>query len=314
MAARQMFNGRRLAAGLENCLVIPHDLHTFDDAHLVMQAGQAAIFHKLLKTGHLGLEFYNDLPCLCFVMRGTETFLAPDGREIIIRAGEMILLSRRTFMVSDFTANAGPLEAFLFFFDGPTIAGFRRQGFARASDRPATAGAYKIGAQDSLTAFMQALHGVYRGLPDNGPLLRIKLTELLHLIAALDRPARLAAFLDENIAGSGRRNIRHLLREHDASKLTVAQFARLSGRSVSAFNREFKRQFGQPPSQWLAADRLERARQAVLETETSVTEIGLDAGYRSTSHFIAQFKRRFGTTPKQLRLKNDWRSPVGAAR
>jgi AraC-like DNA-binding protein len=72
---------------------------------------------------------------------------------------------------------------------------------------------------------------------------------------------------------------------------------------VSAFNREFKRQYGVAPSKWLIEQRLTRAHDAVLSTDTSITEIGFEIGYESTSHFIAQFKSLFGITPKQLRLE-----------
>ncbi len=92
------------------------------------------------------------------------------------------------------------------------------------------------------------------------------------------------------------------MQRHALQNLSVADYARLSGRSAASFNRDFKRLFGTSPQRWLIDQRLARAHHQMLETRSSVTEIAMNIGYDSTSHFIAQFKRRYGVTPKQLRL------------
>lgn len=234
-------------------------------------------------------------------MRGEETFLTAQGEAIVVAAGEMILLPRNVFTVSNFVSAEGPLEAFLVFFDQRIVADFQRQSPLECSPLPTT-GAYKVAAHSSLRAYMTALHEVYQGLSGSPGLLHSKLMELLHLIELLDQPGRLSGFLHEGNLGAGKRNIRHLLREHQARNLMVKDLAALSGRSVSAFNREFKRQFGVPPRQWLLSSRLESAHERLLTTGASVTDIGFDVGYNNTSHFIAQFKRKYGITPSRLRL------------
>lgn len=291
-----------LGAGHEHCLIIPDGLESFVDATRVMRRGDAAIFHKLIRADALGVEFMTRAPCLCFVINGRESFRTPAGDELVVRAGEMIMLPRNIFMVSDFLSAAGPLEAFLFFFDQATVSAFTRR-LPVASGNVSPVGAYRIAAQHGLAEYVRALSAVYRRLGDDRALLQAKLIELLHLVAALDAPGRLAAFLRENSADAGRRNIRHLVRQHGDQNLSVQDFARLSGRSVSGFNRAFRREFGVAPSHWLAERRLERAREALLASESSVTEIGLAAGYTSTSHFIARFKARFGMTPRQMRVQ-----------
>ena len=55
----------------ENCLIIPEGLTDFDDAKAVMKFGKNAIFHKLIRTQQLDVEFYNSMPCICFVMSGS---------------------------------------------------------------------------------------------------------------------------------------------------------------------------------------------------------------------------------------------------
>ncbi|MES0880507.1 helix-turn-helix transcriptional regulator [Roseibium sp. SCP14] len=293
-----------LADGLSQCLIIPQGLAGFADAHRVMQDGAAAIFHKLISANALGVEFFSSVPCLCFVMRGRETFITPVGEELIVQAGEMILLPRNLHMVSNFTNDTGPLEAFLFFFDQRIVSEFQRTAVSRWTQNDNRVGAYKIAAREGVPNYMRSLATAYRHLPNARGMLNARLLELLHLVAAIDEPKKLGAFLGENSTETGKRNIRHLMRIHQAHNLSVADYALLSGRSVSSFNREFKRQFGIAPSQYLIEQRLLKAREAVLDTSAAVTDIALDAGYQNTSHFIAMFKNRFGVTPKRLRLSN----------
>ena len=159
----------------------------------------------------------------------------------------------------------------------------------------------KVGANQAVTRYMTALHEVYSELVGTPDLLRIKLLELLFLIDTLDDSKQLRAFLTSAKASGARRSISHLMREYRCHNLSVQDFAELSGRSPSSFNRDFKRQFGTTPRQWLIDARLERAMELLEETKMTVTEISLEIGYHNISHFIKAFKIKYGQTPKQSR-------------
>lgn len=287
-----------------NCLVIPEGLEGFAEAKAVMRHGRNAIYHKRVYQSALDVEFYNTGPCLCFVMHGCERFLTPSGEEIVVQAGEMILLPRNVHMISNFCNSNGPLEAFLCFFDQTTIAEFEKRSPRASGPQAKSVGSYKIDAHESFTAYMESLTNVYRGLKVSQDLLRNKLTELLYLIQTLDCAERQSAFLRENNEDTGKRNIRYLMQHHMLHNLTVSDFAKLSGRSVSSFTREFKRQFDTTPAQWLIGKRMEHARAALLTSDASIGEIGTSVGYDNPSHFISQFRKRFGTTPSRMRGEN----------
>jgi AraC-like DNA-binding protein len=93
------------------------------------------------------------------------------------------------------------------------------------------------------------------------------------------------------------------MREYRCHNLSVQDFARLTGRSPSSFNRDFKRQFGTTPHQWLIDARLDRAMELIQSTQMTVTEVALEIGYDNVSHFIKAFKTKYGQTPKQARSK-----------
>lgn len=286
----------------DKTLVIPEGLRDFSDAQVIMEYGQKAIYHKHITTGAFKAEFYTNAPCLCFVIEGKETFITSSGEEITVCAGEMIMLPRNVFMVSNFLNRCGPLEALLFFFDDSVISEFGRRS-QHSSGENERIGAYKIKAHNSLTGFMNSIIDIYKDINGTRELLHTKMMELLFLVVAVDEPKRLGGFLYEASYDSGKRNIRHLMYEHQIHNLSVYDYACMAGRSVSAFNREFKRQYGVAPRKWLTEQRLIRARAAVLTTNTSITKIGFEIGYESTSHFISQFKTMYGITPKRLRME-----------
>ncbi|WP_162653912.1 helix-turn-helix domain-containing protein [Lentilitoribacter sp. Alg239-R112] len=288
----------------DSCLIIPEGLDNFADAKAVMKYGKSAIYHKLINSEALDVEFHVNLPCLCFILQGQETFITPNGTEIVVNANEMVLFSRDVHMVSNFYNRSGQLEAFLFFFDQDIISKFKRRISSSECQTEAKANSYKISANENLSEFMHSLLKIYNNSSGSADLLDIKLMELLHLVKLADNTGYFESFLNENNAESGRRNIQHIMRRHFTHNLKVQDYARLSGRSVSTFNREFKRQFNIAPSQWLIDKRLSEAHNLLLKTQMQVTEIALEVGYDNTSHFISKFKQKYGQTPKRVQASN----------
>jgi len=83
--------------------------------------------------------------------------------------------------------------------------------------------------------------------------------------------------------------------------MNLEEYARLSGRSLSTFKRDFKEIYGTTPGKWLTEKRLEHGRYLLEQTDKSVTEVVLDCGFINASHFSRVFKKHFGITAVQLK-------------
>lgn len=92
--------------------------------------------------------------------------------------------------------------------------------------------------------------------------------------------------------------------QHDSSaSWSNAALAQLSGLSVSAFERKFRRHLQTSPMQFLKRLRLSRAAAALVQSDRLVSEVAVAAGFCDQAHFTREFRRAFGTTPKVWREK-----------
>lgn len=100
---------------------------------------------------------------------------------------------------------------------------------------------------------------------------------------------------------------RHLLRAKDLvdaryrEPLDVDDLARAARLSPAHFSREFRREFGESPHQYLQMRRLERAAALLRNTDRSAADICLTVGLRSVGSFTTSFGRTFGMTPTEYR-------------
>jgi AraC family transcriptional regulator, exoenzyme S synthesis regulatory protein ExsA len=76
----------------------------------------------------------------------------------------------------------------------------------------------------------------------------------------------------------------------------------LTGRSLSTFNRDFKKLFNTTPQKWLTDKRLELAYYRLAGKKKKPTEIYLEVGFENLSHFSYIFKKKYGVSPNQLPL------------
>ena len=81
---------------------------------------------------------------------------------------------------------------------------------------------------------------------------------------------------------------------------SIERFAYLTGRSRSAFKRDFRQLFNDTPNRWLVRKRLKEAHFLITKKRQKPSAIYLDLGFEDLSHFSFAFKKAFGQTATQL--------------
>jgi len=80
----------------------------------------------------------------------------------------------------------------------------------------------------------------------------------------------------------------------------LENFAKLSGRSLASFKRDFEKIFRTSPRKWLQEKRLSEAYYLIENKRKRPVDIYLDLGFENLSHFYASFKEKFGITPATI--------------
>ncbi|MET7000082.1 helix-turn-helix domain-containing protein [Chitinophaga defluvii] len=95
-------------------------------------------------------------------------------------------------------------------------------------------------------------------------------------------------------------DLEEFMRQNYMFNVPVTSFAKLTGRSLSAFKRDFTRIFNTTPKQWLRDKRLEEAYYLIKHKKEKAAEIYLDLGFENLSHFYYSFKQKFGVTSSEV--------------
>ncbi|MBE9042973.1 response regulator [Pleurocapsales cyanobacterium LEGE 10410] len=83
--------------------------------------------------------------------------------------------------------------------------------------------------------------------------------------------------------------------------LELKEVAAALGYSPAYLTCLVRQKTGRTVKQWIIECRMDTARQLLLNTEQSVTQIAKKTGYIDTGYFIRQFKRLHGTSPQLWR-------------
>lgn len=95
-------------------------------------------------------------------------------------------------------------------------------------------------------------------------------------------------------------NLEAFMNKNYMFNVSIPRFAYLTGRSLSAFKRDFKTTLNKTPNRWLVQKRLEEAYFLIDKKGKKPSEIYLDLGFETLQHFSFAFKKQFGMTLTDL--------------
>jgi AraC family transcriptional regulator len=84
-------------------------------------------------------------------------------------------------------------------------------------------------------------------------------------------------------------------------ELSLASIAGVTGLSVSHFKTLFRQSVGLPVYQYVIQRRVERARMLLSDTQLSISQVALEAGFAHQSHLARHMRRLLGVTPAAIR-------------
>ena len=249
-------------------------------------------------------QLWTESHLITFVISGKKDWFTPNGT-YSLKSGDAIFIKKGVYTTKQYFEE--DYCVMLFFMNDSFIRNFIRENEiydnGPQSD-PLSEGVVKIDTDKSFNTLVVSIFQ-YLTMGQSIPqkLIELKFKELIFNIALNKKNRGFKNVLLE-ISDSGKSNIEQIMNSNFQYDLPISGFAKLSGRSLSSFKRDFKEYFGTTPSKWLMTKRLEYSKMLLVSSHMNINEICYESGFKNTSHYIKSFKSSFKLTPNQYRAIN----------
>ncbi len=280
-------------------LTIPDRLFDLPSVTILHRSPGVVLLRKQLPENQEGRLSLLRMHTFSIVRLGEQLITSETGHSLVVKPGTIGMIPRGFYTVSDFVAEAGSFESVILFCSDEAL---RRLTFSALSSHPGGLPEFISGAVPVMARQWtnEVLNGYNKLGSRSEPWFDLKIKELF-LLLQLDQPA-----LTQRVASwtmAGQVPLLSIMETFAHHPLTIQDYALLSGRSESAFRREFRIKTGMSPLQWLKLKRLARAWDLLRMEQGPVAEVSARVGYENVSHFIREFKKCYGHTPGVLAQK-----------
>lgn len=126
----------------------------------------------------------------------------------------------------------------------------------------------------------------------------LKITEAISILREIDPniDTVLADFEEP-----GKIDLINFMEKNYMFNMPLERFGYLTGRSLSTFNRDFRKAFQATPQRWLTQKRLELAYYHLTEKNKKPSDVYMEVGFEDLSHFSYAFKKQYGFAPSLVR-------------
>lgn len=133
-------------------------------------------------------------------------------------------------------------------------------------------------------------------LPEN--IAALKITEAISILREIDKNIdSVLTDFDE----PGKIDLINFMEKNYMFNMSLERFGYLTGRSLSTFNRDFRKIFQTTPQRWLTQKRLELAYYHLIEKNKKPSDVFMEVGFEDLSHFSFAFKKQYGFAPSLVR-------------
>jgi AraC family transcriptional regulator, exoenzyme S synthesis regulatory protein ExsA len=134
-------------------------------------------------------------------------------------------------------------------------------------------------------------------------LLELKFRELILTIADNSTNIELHDYFRTLLQEPQTVSLVRVMEDNFSFNLKLEDFAKLSARSLSAFKRDFQKQFNTTPGKWLLAKRLDYSMHLLSYERKTIADASFESGFENPSHFSRSFRKQFGFSPTSVKQK-----------
>lgn len=99
------------------------------------------------------------------------------------------------------------------------------------------------------------------------------------------------------------KRIEDFVRENLSHSISLGELSEIAGLSKRHFLRAFQESIGKTPYKYVLALRIDEAKRQLAESDASITDVALAAGFGHAQHFSTSFRNVTGETPSAYRQR-----------
>ena len=271
-----------------------------DPSYTKLVAGDFMILEYKCPIDVDKLQVYVETNMMTYVVTGRKDWVSGD-KTYHIKEGDAIFLRKGVYTIRQFLDQDHCV--LVFFIEDEFIRNFMRDNRVMTiSPDCAHEPAFSIEVDESLQSLFHSIFSYMKLRPEiPRNLVEIKFKELLFNLVINPRHRKLVQYFS-SLCHPVQATLDEVMSKNFQYDLELNEFARLCGRSLSTFKREFKNVYHQTPGKWLNDKRLEYATELLLSSHLNINEIGYESGFKNSSHFTKSFKDKYQVTPTQFRM------------
>lgn len=269
-------------------------------------------FNKLIGDDYMFVEYkcplevenfklWTDTPILSYVISGKKDWTAFEGK-YTVHQGDALFIKPGVYNTKQYFDN--DYCVMLFFITEDFIRRFIKSN--EHISKPNTSEIsenqiFPIKVGDTLNAlFISVFNYMNQGHTIPKDLVEMKFNELLFNITLNPNYKDLVNYFC-SLQQVEKSDLDTIMMKNFHCDLKLEEFARLSGRSLSTFKRDFKEYYNDTPGKWLNNKRLEYAKTLLGNEALNINEVCFESGFKNASHFNSSFKEKFELPPNQYR-------------
>ncbi|QPH38690.1 helix-turn-helix domain-containing protein [Pedobacter endophyticus] len=231
-----------------------------------------------------------------FVAKGTiQTY---DGnKKSIFRTGDAIIAQKNRLAKYELPDEKDAFEPIVFCFDEDFLREFKAKHNIQPNGSLIGDSFVKLPKNKFINSFITSIKPYHKGIMElEKEFETVKYEELLLILLKVNPELADSLF---DFRKPGKIDLEAFMNKHYAFNVSNERFATLTGRSLSAFKRDFKTIFNDTPSHWLVKKRLEEAHFLINKEGRKPKDFYLELGFESLSHFSVAYKNKFGYAPSR---------------
>lgn len=267
-----------------------------------MEAMREIIFDKLVYScafeKHRGTEEFTPEHFLVFQLSGETHVFNADGNMVIPENTIVLVQKNQLVRTIKYPSKSGKYQLLSITLDKETLQQYALENKIVVDKKYAGKEKLFFEPDDFLQNYFSSLAPYINKTKEATPRLAdLKIREAIELLLQYNPNFKQILF---DFSEPYKMDLEEFMNKNYMFNISVAYFAKLTGRSLAGFKRDFTKTFNTSPKQWLLAKRLDEAHYLIRQKKQKPADFYLDLGFENLSHFYTSFKDKFGLTTSQI--------------